>query len=434
MPNLVILGVQWGDEGKGKIVDLLSKNFDAVVRFQGGANAGHTVVIDGKKTVLHQIPSGILGDVPACIIANGSVVDPVALIEEIEELRASNHKLEGRFFISSRAPMVMPYHRLLDVWSEEKRANCKIGTTGRGIGPAYQEKVSREGLRIGDLLDFKGLEEKIKTRVEAVNELAKNIYHKPLLSAKEVITEYKDLAEKLSPFIIDSSRLLRSMVEESKSILFEGAQGTMLDVDHGTYPFVTSSSTAIGGVCTGTGLPPKQVNATIGIAKAYCTRVGEGPFPTEDFEADGQKLRDEGGEYGATTGRPRRCGWFDAVAANYASFINGLDGLCITKLDVLDSFEEIKICIAYEKDGEQINYVPEFASEYEKCKPVYISMPGWMATTAGIDKYDELPQATRNYLDKLAELCNVPVVIASTGKDRNDTAVREEMISRLLKV
>jgi adenylosuccinate synthase len=346
MPNLVILGVQWGDEGKGKIVDLLSEKFDAVVRFQGGANAGHTVVIDGKKTVLHQIPSGILGNVPTCVIANGSVVDPVALMEEIEELRESNHVLEGRFYISSRAPMVMPYHKLIDAWAEEKRDKGKIGTTGRGIGPAYQEKVSREGMRIGDLLDPARLESKIRARFKFINELARNVYDKAQTNPDEVISEYCKLAEKLRPFIVDSSRLMRKMVEEGKEILFEGAQGTMLDIDHGTYPFVTSSSTAIGGVCTGTGLPPKQVNASIGIAKAYCTRVGEGPFPTEDFEADGRKLRDEGGEYGATTGRPRRCGWFDAVAANYATFINGLDGLCVTKLDVLDSFEEIKICVA----------------------------------------------------------------------------------------
>lgn len=432
MSNLVILGAQWGDEGKGKIVDLLSPRFDTVVRFQGGSNAGHTVVVEGKKTVLHQIPSGILGDVPHCIIANGTVVDPAALLKEIDELGENGIELDGRFFISSRAPLVVRYHNSLDIWNENIRGGRKIGTTGRGIGPAYADKYAREGLRAGDLLDKTVLNEKLEARIDFVNQMATNIFGDKPLDKEQIIAEFQEFSDKLAPYITDTFRFLKKTVDDGKSILFEGAQGTMLDIDHGTYPYVTSSSTTVGGVCTGTGLPPKAVGSVLGIAKAYCTRVGEGPFPTEDFSEAGNRIRKAGGEFGATTGRPRRCGWFDAVAVKYAIDVNGIDALVLTKIDVLDSFDEIKVCVAYELDGKEIDYVPIAARDYSRCKPVYETIQGWQGETKGKSDYGSLPGKARDYIDYLSRILNTPMAIISNGKDRLHTIVREEFMGALL--
>lgn len=432
MGNLVILGAQWGDEGKGKIVDMLAGRFGAVVRFQGGANAGHTVVVDGSEIVLHQIPSGILGDVPYCVIGNGTVVDPVDLVNEIGELHARDIEPNGRFFISSRAPLVVQYHRDLDRWSEELRGGKRIGTTGRGIGPAYMDKVGREGLRVGDLRVPELLREKLAWRIERVNVLAERVYNQAPIDAEAITEEYLRCGEILAPFITDSHLLLQKVVKEGHKILFEGAQGTMLDIDHGTYPFVTSSSTTVGGACTGTGLPPKQIHAVLGIAKAYCTRVGEGAFPSEDFGSDGEKMRDAGGEYGATTGRPRRCGWFDAVAMRYSIDVNGMDALALMKIDVLDDFDEIKVCTAYELDGVRINYVPDMRSDYQRCIPIYETVPGWKAKTEGVTKWGDLPEKARSYIEYIESVLDIPVAIVSTGRERSQTLVREEKLGAML--
>jgi adenylosuccinate synthase len=432
MSNLVILGAQWGDEGKGKIVDLLSSRFDAVARFQGGANAGHTVVIGDRKTVLHQVPSGILGDIPLCVIGNGAVVDPAGLIEEIDMLTEQGITVDGRFFVSDRAAMVMPYHRLLDTWNEERLAGKKIGTTGRGIGPTYADKYSRTGMRMGDLLNKARMRKKIEDHLKQFNELATEYYGKEPLVASEIIAKLESYADRLSAMIADTRSMLYDSIIDGKKVMFEGAQGTMLDIDHGTYPYVTSSNTTSGGVCTGTGLPPKFIGTAFGILKAYCTRVGEGPFPSEDLGQTGNDLRDAGGEYGATTGRPRRCGWFDAVAARYAVELNGLDGVIVTKIDVLDRLDEIKICTAYKLDGKQIDTVPACIEQLSRCEPVYETFKVWDGETAGKSNYDELPAKAHEYIALIEKLLGVPAVLISTGKERDETVIREELVASFL--
>jgi len=432
MSNLVVLGVQWGDEGKGKLVDMLSSHFQLVVRFQGGANAGHTVVIDGAETVLHQVPSGILNPDAMCIIANGCVLDPDELNDEIQMLQNRGLRTHQRLRISSRCPLVMPYHRHLDAWFEARRAGNKIGTTGRGIGPAYVDKISRHGLRAGDFRQPELVREKLEEQLDYVNELAVKIFDTDPLNKQDIIDTFASYAETLGPYIADTGSILRNAEREGKRILFEGAQGTLLDIDHGTYPFVTSSNTTVGGVCTGTGLSPKSVHSVVGIVKAYCTRVGEGPFPTEDHGTGGEELRKAGGEFGATTGRPRRCGWFDAVAARYAAELNGLDGVFITKLDVLDDFDEILVCDEYEMNGDRIREFPDNLEMLAACKPVYTTMPGWRGeTTASCTSMNCLPAKAQQYVDYLSKAMGVPVVGISTGQDRNHSIIGDLMRSFL---
>ena len=432
MSNLVVLGAQWGDEGKGKIVDLLTERFDAVVRYQGGANAGHTVVAEGTQYILHQVPSGIINGAGLCIVANGVVVDPTAMVEELLELKQKGIEVDGRFLLSDRAQVVMPYHSELDRLYENRLGKGNIGTTGKGIGPAYESKISRAGLRVGDLLAVATLKEKVRGLVERVNELIVKLYGERPFKVDEIHSPLAKAGKSLAPYIADTAALLHSRIESGSSIIFEGAQGAMLDIDHGTYPFVTSSNTTIGSVCSGTGVPPRHIHRSLGVAKAYCTRVGKGPFPSEDFAEAGERIREIGCEFGATTGRPRRCGWFDAVCARYAARINGFDALAVTKIDVLDSFAEIPVCVAYQLDGKRIDHVPASAAEMERCKPVYETLPGWRASTSGVDGYDNLPEKAKHYLDYLGSLLGLPVAIISTGPDRRHSALREEIYRRSL--
>ena len=432
MPNLVVLGAQWGDEGKGKIVDLLTSRFDAVVRYQGGANAGHTVVADGEKHVLHLVPSGIIGDVGLCIVANGVVVDPIGLVAELDALREKDIGIDGRFFLSDRAQVVMPYHSAVDGWSEERLGKDSIGTTRRGIGPAYESKIARSGLRVGDLLDESSLKGKVDELLERVNELATRLYGAEPFVLDDMLGPFAEAGRRLAPYICDTSDLIMRTIESGKSVIFEGAQGTMLDIDHGSYPYVTSSNTTVGGVCTGTGVPPRYLHSILGVTKAYCTRVGKGPFPSEEHGPTGERIRERGGEYGATTGRPRRCGWFDAVAARYAARINGFDALAVTKIDVLDGLEEVPVCVAYELDGKRIESVPASAEALERCKPVYEVMPGWREETTGVDDYESMPDGAKRYLDYLCGLLDLPLALVATGPDRCETAIREEVMSALI--
>jgi adenylosuccinate synthase len=408
----LIVGIQWGDEGKGKIVDLLAQEYDVVCRYQGGHNAGHTIVVDGKKIALHLIPSGILNPKAMNIIGNGVVVCPDAIIKEMEPFE----DLESRLIISDKAHMILDYHIALDQAKERLRGKQAIGTTGRGIGPTYSEKISRVGHRLCELRDTQKLTDKIMDYF-AQNKTVFDAMEIELDTAETVKAKLDDYASKLLPFIQDTTNLVWKYIDDGKRVLLEGAQGTMLDIDHGTYPYVTSSSTISAGACTGLGISPKDIGEITGIAKAYCTRVGNGPFPTEDFGDDGQKLRDAGHEYGTTTGRPRRCGWFDAVACKYAARINGCDNLSMMKLDVLDGFEKIKICTAYKVNGEIIDYVP---ADLDSVEPVYEEIDGW-DSVEGISEYDKLPQSAKDYLSKIEEVTGVKVKLASTSPDRNDT-------------
>src|SRR6267142_310731 len=389
--NLVVLGAQWGDEGKGKIVDLLTPHFSIVGRYQGGHNAGHTVYVDGTKFILRLIPSGILHPGVTCVFGNGVVVDPQALLTEVDELKKHGIDVGARIIISDKAHLILPYHRDLDLLSEARRGERKIGTTSRGIGPAYEDKIARRGIRVGDLNDPQGLEQNIRDNVTARNRLVQD----NTMDWKPVLSELLKHAERMRPMIRDVSVLLTEEMRAGKSILFEGAQGTLLDIDHGTYPYVTSSNASVGGVCTGLGIPPKAIGRVLGVVKAYTTRVGEGPFPTELFGVMGRRLRESGSEYGAVTGRPRRCGWFDAVAVGYAARINGLDGLALTKLDVLDGLERIDICTSYRCGSRTLTEFPSDIGQLAACEPVYESMPGWSAPTAGIRRFADLPESAR---------------------------------------
>ena len=422
-----MIGTQWGDEGKGKITDLLSRSADVVVRSQGGVNAGHTVVVAKQTFKLHLIPSGILYPNTECIIGSGTVIDPQVLIEEIEQLKALNVTVDN-LYISQTAHITMPYHRKIDRASEESRGDYKIGTTGRGIGPTYADKSERTGIRVLDLMNPEHLRKQLGWTIEYKNVILEKLYNLPPLDPEKVIEEYLKYAEFLKPFVVDSSLKIYDAVKEKKNILFEGAQGTLLDLDHGTYPYVTSSNPIAGGACVGAGVGPTTIDRVIGVAKAYTTRVGEGPFPTELNDGVGQLLGDLGAEFGTTTGRRRRCGWFDAVIGRYAVRINGLDCLAITKLDVLDELEEIKVCVAYEIDGETCNHFPTNASQFANCKPVYETLPGWQQSTTGCRSLSDLPKNALNYLKYMAELMKVPIAIVSVGPGREQTIIVEDPI------
>ncbi len=421
MPVTIVVGAQWGDEGKGKIVDILSSEMDLVVRYQGGANAGHTINLKGNKFILHLIPSGILHPQTTCIIGNGVVVDPVALLEEMNLLESKGIKIDGRLKISNRAHLIFPYHKLLDQIKEASAFEQRIGTTGRGIGPAYSDKINRCGIRMIDLFDQKALAEKLKMRVTAVNEILQSIYHQAPVSLSDILQEIIKVSPVIKPLITDTTLLLNSAINEGKKILMEGAQGTLLDVDHGTYPFVTSSNPVSAGACLGSGIGPTKINHIVGVVKAYTTRVGEGPFPTELKGKEGTALREAGQEYGATTGRPRRCGWFDLVVARYAARINGLTSLAITKLDVLDSLNEIKVCTAYQYKDERIEEFPADINILEKCKPIYETLPGWNSITSDVSRYNQLPLKAQKYLEYLESHIEVPISMISVGAMRDKT-------------
>jgi adenylosuccinate synthase len=423
--NLAVLGAQWGDEGKGKIVDLLTPNFSIVARFQGGHNAGHTVYVNGAKFILRLIPSGILHPGITCIIGNGLVVDPQALFQEVDELSRNGIDIGNRIVISDKAHLILPYHRDLDLLSEARRGERKIGTTSRGIGPAYEDKIARRGIRVCDLTDPNALEQSIRDNVTARNRLVQD----STMDWKPVFDQLLKYAERMKPWIRDVSVLLHDAMRDGKRIMFEGAQGTLLDIDHGTYPYVTSSNASIGGVCTGLGVPPRAIGKVLGVVKAYATRVGEGPFPTELFGDMGNRLRESGSEYGAVTGRPRRCGWYDAVAARYTARINGLDGLALTKLDVLDGVERIEICTAYRCSGKTIADFPNDSRVLAQCTPVYESMPGWTQPTKGIRTFDALPEVARRYVAKLEAVSGVRAAIISTGSERDDTIFRRDVLT-----
>lgn len=422
--NIVVIGAQWGDEGKGKIVDLLTDNAELVVRFQGGHNAGHTLVVNGKKTVLHLIPAGILRDNVHCVIGNGVVLSPAALLEEIKMLEAQGVAVRQRLHISDSCTLLMPYHAALDQAREVARGSDKIGTTGRGIGPAYEDKVARRGLRVGDLLNVAGLTDKLQKTLAYHNFVLENYHHVAPLDAQQVLDELLAMRDLIVPMITDVTEMLEQYHVTGKNILFEGAQGTLLDIDHGTYPFVTSSNTTAGGAATGSGVGPKNLDYILGIAKAYSTRVGSGPFPTELFDDVGKHLSSKGNEFGATTGRARRCGWFDAVALRRARINNSLTGVCLTKLDVLDGLETIRICIHYQSDGQILTALPSGAEGLEKCTPVYLDMPGWSESTLGVRSYDDLPLNARNYIEKIESLIEIPIDIISTGADREETIIK----------
>lgn len=425
--NIVVIGSQWGDEGKGKLVDLLTDNVSAVVRFQGGHNAGHTLVIDGKKTILHLIPSGILRENVQCLIGNGVVLCPEALLKEMTELENNGVPVRERLKISAACPLILPYHIALDQARELRRGKSAIGTTGRGIGPAYEDKVGRRGLRVGDLLDEKVFAEKLKEVMEFHNFSLENYYGVEPVSYDKVLKDTLAMRDILLPLIADIPAMLQGYYEAGENVMFEGAQGALLDIDHGTYPYVTSSNTTAGGSATGAGVGPCHIDYVLGITKAYATRVGAGPFPSELFDHIGQHLAEKGMEKGSTTGRDRRCGWLDMVALNRASWINSITGLCLTKLDVLDGLETLRLCVGYKKAGEPVDILPLSADEFEGCEPVYIDMPGWQESTLGVTEYDALPANARAYIEKVESLAGVPIDIISTGPDRCETIVRRDL-------
>ncbi len=423
MANLVIVGTQWGDEGKGKIVDLITERFDVVVRSQGGHNAGHTVRLGGSQYILHLIPSGILHPSKSCVVGNGVVIDPKALLEELEMLQAFD--LEGRLFISNRAHLIMPYHTAMESAEEARLADRRIGTTSRGIGPCYEDKMGRRGIRIGELAYPELFKSKVEANVAFKNRILSEVYGVPPLDAGEISESYLQMAESILGFVTDTAEYLNQQVQLGKRLLFEGAQGALLDIDHGTYPFVTSSNSTAGGACTGTGVGPSKIDGVVGISKAYTTRVGGGPFPTELEQALGERIRERGAEYGASTGRPRRCGWFDAVVVRYSSLINDVDDLVITKLDVLDELEEIKICVEYRIGGEVTSHFPTTIEMLEMVEPVYESHPGWLMDTSEIRAYEDLPEKAKSYLGRLSELTGTNISIISVGPEREATILRE---------
>jgi adenylosuccinate synthase len=423
--NIAVLGAQWGDEGKGKIVDMLTPHFATVARYQGGHNAGHTVYVGGKKFVLHLIPSGILHPGVTCIIGNGVVIDPQALFKEIDELGKMGIAVDGRLLISEKAHVILPYHRELDVLSEARRGERKIGTTSRGIGPAYEDKIGRRGIRICDLLgDRAALQEEVRENVNARNQIIKD----STLDWKPLFDQLLAYGERIRPWAADCSLFLARTIAQGKNVMFEGAQATLLDIDHGTYPFVTSSNASIGGVCTGLGVPPRAIGGVLGVAKAYTTRVGEGPLPTELSGPLADRLRESGQEYGASTGRPRRCGWFDAVVVRYSARINGLDALALTKLDVLDGLPEVLLCTGYKTSSGTMSEFPADLRLLTAATPVYETMPGWSAPTKGATAIDQLPAEARRYIERLEAVSGVPCAIISTGSDRAETIVRSDSV------
>jgi adenylosuccinate synthase len=423
MANLIIVGTQWGDEGKGKIVDLITEEFDVVVRSQGGHNAGHTVKLGEKQYILHLIPSGILHPNKSCVVGNGVVIDPKALLEELEMLREFN--LEGRLFISNRAHLIMPYHTAFESAEEARLGDRKIGTTSRGIGPCYEDKMGRRGIRIGELGDPQLFRSKVEANVDFKNKILTNVYGVPSLNADEICESYLEMADVILGFVTDTAEYLNQQSKMGRKLLFEGAQGALLDIDHGTYPYVTSSNSTSGGACTGTGVGPSKIDSVVGISKAYTTRVGAGPFPTEFGAGLGEQIRERGAEYGASTGRPRRCGWFDAVVVRYSSMVNDVDDLVITKLDVLDELEEIKVCVSYRVGGKMVKDFPMTIEGLEDVEPVFESHPGWLSDTSRIRSYDDLPENAKSYLKRLSELTETEISIISVGPERDATILRE---------
>jgi adenylosuccinate synthase len=426
--NIAVLGAQWGDEGKGKIVDLLTPRFSIVARYQGGHNAGHTVYANGRKFVLRLLPSGILHDGITCVIGNGVVIDPQALFAEIDELAAAGIQVGNRLIVSDKAHLILPYHRELDLLSEARRGERKIGTTSRGIGPAYEDKIARRGVRVGDLANPLSLAEAVEHNVAARNRLIAE----STMDAAQVLADLRRAWERMRPWVADVSVFLARAREEKRAIMFEGAQGTLLDIDHGTYPYVTSSNATIGGVCTGLGVGPRAIDKVLGVAKAYTTRVGGGPLPTELTGEIGNRLRESGQEFGAVTGRPRRCGWYDAVAVRYAARVNGLDALALTKLDVLDGLSELQVCTAYRCRGVELRDMPGDVAQLAACEPIYETLPGWSQPTRGVREYGELPREARAYIARLEEVTGVPAAIVSTGSGREETIFREGMLAEAL--
>ena len=427
----VIIGAQWGDEGKGKIVDVLSENFSMVARYAGGHNAGHTVIINGKKFILQLVPSGVLR--PGCrgVIGNGVVLDPIALLKEIANLRAAGITIDGNLFVSNRAQVILPYHRMIELAAENAPGRVKIGTTSRGIGPAYEDKMGRRGLRVADLLDLELLKTHIENAVHEKNMIAHALFNSEPLDADKMYKEYADASAQIAPFVCETAALLNQALAAGESVMFEGAQGTMLDIDHGTYPFVTSSSATSGGAATGTGIAPTAISNVIGVTKAYCTRVGGGPFPTEALDALGDLLRTRGNEFGAVTGRPRRCGWLDLPLLRYAGMINGISWLVVTKLDVLDELAEIPICVGYKINGKKTAEVPAQASGYEQIECVYKKMPGWRTSTQGITQMEKLPKAAREYLAFVEKESGARIGMVSTGPGREQTMFVDEFSAEL---
>lgn len=427
--NTVVIGTQWGDEGKGKIVDLLTEKADCVVRYQGGHNAGHTVVIDGEKYIFHLIPSGIVHEGRICLIGSGAVIDPKALFAEIDMLRERGVDIKGRVFVSESAHLIMPYHQALDVLTETAKKGKKIGTTGLGIGPAYTDKYARIGIRIGDLFDKDIFEEKLALNLGMKNFLLRKMYHHSGFSRAKIKQEYFGYAERMKEIVCDTSLLLNSFMNQKKNILFEGAQGTMLDIDWGTYPYVTSSNSTIGGLFTGLGVDPRRIDRIIGVAKAYTTRVGEGPMLTEFARGMQERVRDEGNEFGATTGRPRRCGWFDAVVVRYAVRINGINEICLTKLDVLDRLDKIKVCTGYRYKNKILNEFPSRIGVLSECRPVYEQLPGWKENLNEKRSYSELPDHARRYIGRIEELVGVKVSIVSVGEGREQSISKRSQVT-----
>ncbi|HZT34076.1 MAG TPA: adenylosuccinate synthase [Bryobacteraceae bacterium] len=424
MHNVIILGAQWGDEGKGKIVDLFSERFDIVARYQGGHNAGHTVKIGDRKFVLKLIPSGILRPGKRAVIGNGLVVDPAALVSEIETLEAAGIDVASQLRISNRAQVLFPWHRLLEKISEDRPGRVSIGTTSRGIGPCYEDKIGRRGVRIADLLERDTFPARFAALLDEKETIARAFGLAPEEDSAATLAQYADLAERIRPMVCDTVRLLNDAIRAGKSVMFEGAQGTMLDIDHGTYPFVTSSSATAGGACTGTGVPPTSIHATVGVSKAYVTRVGAGPFPTEALDQAGDHIRVRGNEFGSVTGRPRRCGWFDAPLLRYTAMVNGFDSLVVTKLDVLDELDRIPVCVAYRRGKSEVTEMPPTIREMEHLEPVYECLPGWQTSTFGIGRYADLPARARDYLNFMEKHTGVEIGGISTGPERNQTIVR----------
>jgi adenylosuccinate synthase len=428
MPNIVVVGAQWGDEGKGKVTDVLAPYVDVVVRYQGGNNAGHTVMVGREKFVLQSIPSGILHPGRLCLIGCGVVIDPAALIEEMESLVQRGISLDGNLYISKNAHLIMPYHPALDRASEAQAGKRRIGTTGKGVGPAYADKAARVGIRMADLLDEKLFRQKLEANVRRKNRLLREIYDAETFSVEGILGPYLRYAGWLAPYITDTALLLSRLIDNGASVLFEGAQGTLLDIDHGTYPFITSSNTTAGGACTGTGVPPTRIHGALGISKAYCTRVGSGPFPSELHGEVAELIRTRGNEFGSVTGRPRRCGWVDAVALRYAARINGFDTIAVTKLDVLDACETVKICVGYRYRGEVLTDFPEEERIWWESEPVYEELSGWLSSSRGVREYSDLPTKARAYLDRLAEICGVSISLISTGAVRDETIVMPDSV------
>ena len=423
MSNIIVVGAQWGDEGKGKVIDILAKDFNYIVRYQGGNNAGHTVVIGEESFILHLVPSGILHKKKICVIGNGVVVDPKALIEEVEKLRSKGIETKGRLFVSKSAHLIFPYHRTIDELKEMRKGKSKIGTTKRGIGPCYADKVSRSGIRIENLFNDSLFRAKLKENLDEKNRVLKVLYDFKGFSFDDIYKEYVSYREKIKDFVADTTLILNEAIGKRKSILFEGAQGTMLDVDYGTYPFVTSSNATAGGASTGTGVGPTKIAKVIGVVKAYTTRVGEGPFPTEFSDIMMEKIRAKGREFGATTGRPRRCGWFDACLVKRSIMVNGMSELVVTKLDVLDELDKIKICVAYKCKGKTYNLFPTDISLLDNCEPVYEEMDGWREDTTGIKAFRKLPKNAKNYLKKIQKMLKTKIILIYVGSERKQTII-----------